>query len=305
MSTTSAANNLPVWRSMLFVPVNVPKFVETAHTRGSDAVILDLEDSVPPGEKATARTLIDAAAPKVAKSGADVVVRVNQPIELCVRDMEAAISPAISALILPKIDGASHIRLLAELADRIEASKGMRVGHTRFMGLIETPSAFARADEIAAAHPRLISVGLGSEDFAMEIGGEAATDILHYPKQRVAIAAIANGLMPMGIIGSVADFRDLDGYRASARLARRMGFRGSACIHPNHVAILNEEFGVKPEELTWARRVIDVYEEAKSQGRASVQLDGKMIDIPIVIKAERILAAAERIEARAKKAAGR
>ncbi|MEZ5816302.1 MAG: CoA ester lyase [Hyphomicrobiaceae bacterium] len=303
MSTPSQANDLPVWRSMLFVPVNVPKFVETSHKRGADAIILDLEDSVPPGEKETARTLIAAAAPKVAQSGADVVVRVNQPLELCVRDMEAAISPAIAALILPKIDGASHVRLLAELADRIEASKGMRIGHTRFMALIETPSAFARADEIAAAHPRLVSVGLGSEDFAMEIGGDAATDVLHYPKQRVAIAAIANGLMPMGIIGSVADFRDLEGYRASARLARRMGFRGASCIHPNHVAILNEEFGIKAEELTWARRVIEVYEEAKSQGRASVQLDGKMIDIPIVIRAERILAMAARIDARTRSAA--
>lgn len=299
-----SAAELPVWRSMLFVPVNVPKFVETSHKRGADAVILDLEDSVPPAEKATARTLIEAAAPKVAQSGADVVVRVNQPIELCVRDMEAAISPAISALMLPKIDSAGHVRILAELADRIEAAKGMKAGHTRFMALIETPAAFARADEIAAASPRLVSVSLGSEDFAMEIGGEAATDILAYPKQRVAIAAIANGLMPMGIIGSVADFRDLESYRASARLARRMGFRGASCIHPNHVAILNEEFGVKPAELTWAKRVIDVYEDAKRQGRASVQLDGKMIDIPIVIKAERILAAAERIDSRAKRATG-
>ena len=304
MSTT-VTGELPVWRSMLFVPVNVQKFVETAHTRGSDAVILDLEDSVPPGEKATARTLIQAAAPKVAKSGADVVVRVNQPIELCVRDMEAAISPGVSALMLPKIDSAGHIRLLAELADRIEAEKGMAVGHTRFMGLIETPAAFARADEIAGASARLVSVSLGSEDFAMEIGGEAATDILAYPKQRVAIAAIANGLMPMGIIGSVADFSDLEGYRASARLARRMGFRGASCIHPNHVSILNEEFGIKPQELTWAKRVIEVYEQAKAEGRASVQLDGKMIDIPIVVKAERVLAQAARIEARAKRAQGR
>jgi len=301
----STDRELPVWRSMLFVPVNVPKFVETGHTRGADAMILDLEDSVPPAEKATARTLIAAAVPKVSQSGADVVVRVNQPLELCVRDIEAAIMPGVAALILPKIDGASHVRLLAELADRIEAAKGMPVGHTRFMALIETPSAFARADEIAAASSRLVSVGLGSEDFAMEIGGDAATDILAYPKQRVAIAAIANGLMPMGIIGSVADFRDLEGYRASARLARRMGFRGASCIHPNHVAILNEEFGVKPAELTWARRVIGVYEEAKSQGRASIQLDGKMIDIPIVIKAERILAAAERIESRARRAKAR
>ena len=299
----TTTKDLPVWRSMLFVPVNVAKFVETAHTRGADAVILDLEDSVPPAEKARARSLVADAAPKVAKSGADVVVRVNQPLEHCVRDLEAAILPGVAALMLPKIDSAGHVRLLDELAGRIEAAKGMTVGHTRFMALIETPAAFARADEIAAASPRLVSVGLGSEDFAMEIGGEPATDVLAYPKQRVAIAAVANGLMAMGVIGSVADFADMEGYRASARLARRLGFRGASCIHPKHVAILNEEFGPKPKEIDWARRVIAVYAEAKAQGRASIQLDGKMIDIPIVIRAERILSEAQRIEARQRRGA--
>ncbi len=296
---TNSARDLPVWRSMLFVPVNVPKFVEGAHARGSDAVILDLEDSVPPAEKATARTLIAAAAPKVAKSGADVVVRINRPLELAVRDIEAAVSPAICALILPKIDCAGHMRLLEELVETVEREKGMTVGHTKFMALVETPAAFARVEEIAYSSPRLVGLSLGSEDFAMEMGMPPATDTLSYPKQRLAIAAVAAGVMPMGIVGSVADFADLEGYRASARLARRYGFRGSACIHPNHVKILNEEFGAKPEEITWAHRVIAIYEQAKSEGRASIQLDGKMIDIPIVVRAERILAEAQRVALRA------
>jgi citrate lyase subunit beta/citryl-CoA lyase len=283
---------------MLFVPVNVPKFVEGAHTRGSDAVILDLEDSIPPAEKETARGLVAAAAPKVAKSGADVVVRINRPLELAVREIETVISPAITALILPKVDSAGHIRLLSELAATVEAAKGLRVGHTRFMALVETPAAFARCEEIAAADPRLVAMSLGSEDFAMEIDGEPATDVLAYPKQRMAIAAIAAGVMPMGVIGSVADFADLEGYRAAARLARRFGFQGAACIHPNHVKILNEEFGISPQKAEWARRVVDVYEQAKAQGRASIQLDGKMIDIPIVVRAEKILAAAARIAKR-------
>jgi citrate lyase subunit beta / citryl-CoA lyase len=298
---TTPARDLPVWRSMLFVPVNVPKFVEGAHARGSDAVILDLEDSVPPAEKATARTLIEAAAPKVAKSGADVVVRINRPLELAVRDIEAAVSPAITGLIVPKIDSAGHMRLLDEVIETVERSKNMTVGHTRLMALVETPAGFARVEEIAAASTRLVGLSLGSEDFAMEMGMPAATDTLSYPKQRLAIAAVAAGVMPMGIVGSVADFQDLDGYRAAARLARRYGFRGSACIHPNHVKILNEEFGVKPSEIAWAHRVIEVYEQAKREGRASIQLDGKMVDIPIVIRAERILDEARRIEARAKR----
>jgi citrate lyase subunit beta / citryl-CoA lyase len=296
---TQIPRDLPVWRSMLFVPVNVPKFVEGAHARGSDAVILDLEDSIPPAEKANARGMIAAAAPKVGKSGADVVVRINRPLELAVRDIEAAVSPAITALILPKIDSAGHMRLLEEVVETVELSKGMKVGHTRFMALVETPAGFARVEEIALSSQRLVGMSLGSEDFAMEMGMPPATDTLAYPKQRLAIAAVAAGVMPMGVVGSVADFADLEGYRAAARLARRYGFRGSACIHPNHVKILNEEFGPKQAEIEWAHRVIAVYEKAKSEGRASVQLDGKMIDIPIVIRAERILAEAKRIEARA------
>lgn len=298
---TIPTRDLPVWRSMLFVPVNVPKFVAGAHARGADAVILDLEDSVPPGEKERARGMIAAAVPQVAKSGADVVVRINRPLELAVRDIEAAIMPGVSALILTKVDGAGHVRLLSELAATVEAQKGMPVGHTRFKALVETPAAFARCEEIAAADPRMVAMSLGSEDFAMEMGCAAATDVLAYPKQRMAIAAIGAGISPMGVVGTVADFTDMDSYRASAVLARRYGFRGSACIHPNMVKVLNEVFGVSAQEVQWAGRVIEVYEKAKAEGRASVSLDGKMIDIPIVIRAERILAAAQRIEARAKR----
>jgi citrate lyase subunit beta/citryl-CoA lyase len=289
---------LPVWRSMLFVPVNVERFVAGAAARGSDAVILDLEDSVPPAEKARARTMVEAAAPRVAARGADVVVRINRPLELAVRDIEAVVSPAIAALIVPKVDSASHVRLLAELLDTVEAGKGITPGHTRLMVLVETPSAFARVEEIAAAHPRLVAMGLGSEDFALEIGGEAATDVLAYPKQRTAIAAIAAGILPMGIVGSVAEIEDMDAYRAAVRLARRFGFKGASCIHPKHVAILNEAFSPTRAEVDWAERTITAYRAAVAEGRASLVVDGKMVDIPIVVKAERILAEQARIDAR-------
>jgi citrate lyase subunit beta/citryl-CoA lyase len=290
--------DLPVWRSMLFIPVNVPKFVEKAHTRGADAYILDLEDSVPPAQKAAARGMIADAKTAVARSGADVVVRINRPLELAVRDMEEAIQPGISALMLTKIDSASHVRLLAELADTVEAAKGLPRGHTKFIVLVETVEAFNRVEEIAAAHPRNVAISLGSEDFALDIGGEPTPDVLAYPKQRTALAAIQAGIMPMGVIGSVADYSNLEAYRAAVKQSRRFGFRGSACIHPNLVPILNEGFGPAAQELEWARRVIEVYDKAKAEGRASIELDGKMVDIPIVIRAERILAMAEKIAAR-------
>ncbi|HRD75463.1 MAG TPA: CoA ester lyase [Hyphomicrobiaceae bacterium] len=292
---------LPVWRSMLFVPVNVPKFVERAHERGADAIILDLEDSIPPAEKANARALVREAAPRVARNGADVVVRINRPLDLAVRDIEAAVMPGVAALMLPKVESASHVQLLAELVASVEAARGVPVGQTKFLALIETPSAFEQAAEIARADPRLVALSLGSEDFALEIGGAADPEVLTYPKQRVAIAAIAAGLMPMGVIGSVADYSDREGYKAAVLRSRRFGFRGSSCIHPALVPILNDGFTPSAVDLEHARRVIAADDKARAEGRGSAELDGRMIDVPIVVKACRLIAMAEKIAARAKR----
>ena len=111
------AAELPVWRSLLYVPVNVERFVAKAHERGADAIQLDLEDSVPPADKASARKLVPEAAKRVRQRGADVVVRINQPLRLAVPDLEACIGPDVDALALPKVDSAGHVRLLAEAID--------------------------------------------------------------------------------------------------------------------------------------------------------------------------------------------
>ncbi|WP_420392089.1 HpcH/HpaI aldolase/citrate lyase family protein [Acuticoccus sp.] len=230
----------------------------------------------------------------MSRAGADVVVRVNQPLELCVRDFEAAISPAIKALLLPKVDSASHVRLLAELAERIEVAKGLPVGHNRFSILVETAEAFSRVDEIAKAHPCILAIGLGAEDFALSTSSVPEADILLYPKQRVAIAAHAAGILAMGIIGSVANFNNEAGIREAVSRSRRFGFSGSACIHLKVVPLLNEGFSPTDEEVGAAERVIAGFQEAKAQGRASITVDGKMIDCPIVERAERLLNLARR-----------
>src|SRR5665213_225119 len=129
---------LPIWRSMMFVPVNVEKFVEGAHTRGADVIILDLEDSILPKDKAHARTLVASAAPRVARSGAEVVVRVNRPWRLCLRDLEALVSAPIYGLLLPKTENAQHVRLVAEVLDELEAERGLPNGHTRIVPMIES-----------------------------------------------------------------------------------------------------------------------------------------------------------------------
>ena len=128
----------PNWRSLMFVPVLAERFIAKAHTRGADALILDLEDSIIPSKKAEARAAIAAAVPRVAQNGADVVVRINRPLELAVPDIEAAVMPGVSALMLPKVMGPEHVRLLAELVTEREMQLGMEIGHTRFLVLIET-----------------------------------------------------------------------------------------------------------------------------------------------------------------------
>src|SRR3546814_19493210 len=115
----TTTNELPVWRSLLYVPVNVEKYVEKAHTRGADCIILDLEDSIPPAEKERARTLVQDAAARVSRSGADVMVRINRPIEQAVRDIEAVVSDRVQAIAVTKCEGADHVRMLAGLFDTI------------------------------------------------------------------------------------------------------------------------------------------------------------------------------------------
>ncbi len=292
------ANDKPVWRSLLYVPVNVDRFVDKAHTRGADGIILDLEDSVPPSEKEHARTLIDAAAKKVSRNGADVLVRINRPIELAVRDIEAAVSPRICALKLPKIESASHVRLIAELVGELEAARGITVGSTWLLPMVETADAFFTINDIAKAHPRVYTVLLGGEDFALDCGFVPDPEVFQYPKQQSIFAARAAGLTPMGLIGTVADYSDLDGFRAVVRHSAKFGFEGASCIHPANVPILNEEFSPNPEDVAYARKVIEADAAMAAAGRGSFEMDGKMIDIPIVIRAQRLIARADRIAAR-------
>src|SRR5437588_3080891 len=161
------AASLPVWRSLLFVPVTAKRFVDGAARRGADAIILDLEDSIAASEKERARTLVPQAAEIVSRGGADVVVRVNRPLRLAVRDIEAAVSPGVLALALPKVDGPEHVRLLAEMVDEVEAERRMQPGTTRFIAMVETTAAFFRIAEIARAHPPPRGLHPGAADFAL------------------------------------------------------------------------------------------------------------------------------------------
>ena len=282
-------DTLPVWRSLLFVPVTARRFVDGAARRGADAIILDLEDSVAASEKERARTLVPEVAAIVSRGGADVVVRINRPLRMAVRDIEAAVGPGVLALALPKTDSADHVRLLAEIVGEVEAERGMMPGTTRLIAMVETAAAFFRLAEIARADPRLCALTLGAEDFATSAGILPEAEALSMPKQMAVFAARAAGIMPLGFIGSIAEFHDLDGFRQTIRRSRRFGFIGASVIHPSQIAILNEEFRPGADEIDHARRVVAAYDKALAEGVGAVTVDGKMIDVPVVERAQLLL----------------
>jgi citrate lyase subunit beta/citryl-CoA lyase len=290
--------NLPVWRSLLFVPVTARRFVDGAARRGADGIILDLEDAVAASEKERARTLVQEAAQIVSRGGADVIVRINRPMRMTVRDLEAVISPHVQAIALPKADSADHVKLVAEMIDEIEAERGMPVGTTMMLAMVETCDAFFRIHEIAKASSRLVALNLGAEDFALSAGMPPTAEGLFMPKQMCVFAAKGAGIMPMGFVGTVADFSDLDGFRETIRRSRRLGFVGASVIHPSQIAILNEEFRPGADEIDHAIRVVAAYDKALAEGIGAVTVDGKMIDVPIVERAKLLLERETAIAAR-------
>jgi citrate lyase subunit beta/citryl-CoA lyase len=286
------ARPLPNWRSLLFVPATAERFVARAHTRGADVIILDLEDSIPPAEKPAARDALAGAAATVGQAGAEVCVRINRPLELAVADIAAAVMPRVAALMLPKVMGPEHVRLLAEVVAAREAAQGMQPGHTRLVAVVETPQALPNLAAIAGADPRVVALGLGVEDLATELEAAPSADLLYHYGMMVVAAARGAGILPMGSVGAFADFQDLEGYRASLRRSRRLGFACAACIHPLHVPIINEEYGPTPEEAERARRLIAAFEAAVEKGQGAVAFEGAMIDLPVVERARRLLARA-------------
>ena len=289
---------MPVWRSLLYVPVNVEKYVEKAHTRGADCIQLDLEDSVPAREKARARTLVADAAGRVRRGGADVVVRINSPLENALQDLDGCICADVDGIAITKTENASYVQRIDDAISQLEARRGLPEQHTRLIAMVETPAAFFDMPSIARASARLAAMNIGGEDFALAAGMEPTEETLLMPKQPMIFAARAAGLMPLGFIASVAGFGDWEAFRRMVRRSRQFGFMGAGCIHPGQVPIVNEEYSPSAMELELARRIVSENANAEAAGRASFAIDGKMIDVPVVERARRLIQRAAAIAAR-------
>jgi citrate lyase subunit beta/citryl-CoA lyase len=278
-------------RSWLYVPAIAPRFVAKAAERGADAIILDLEDSVAEAEKDAARAALADAVPTVRKGGATIMVRVNSEPERHRQDVEAACRAGADGVLLAKTRDPAALRDLAEWLAPIEASLGRAA--LRFVPVLEDPASVFEARPIALATPRNMALITGGEDLATAMGAEPSPDLLRLPKQLVNLAAKSAGLLSIGLMRSVANFQDVEGITASAMEARALGFDGATCIHPNVVPILNAAFSPSEAELEAARRMVLAYEAQAARGVGAFTLDGKMVDLPIVDRARRLLARAK------------
>lgn len=279
----------PIWRSMLFIPAHVEKFIAKAHTRGADGYILDLEDSVPAAAKEMARRMVAAGAETVSQAGAAALVRVNQPWAATEMDLEAAVCASVRAIVLPKVNHPDDVRTAADKIAVLEAARGMTPGHTLLIAQIEDVAALPRLDEIACSSPRLMGMILGSEDFSASAGMEPIRLALFAPNQQIQFSCRRAGILPFGFPASITDYSDIDEFRQSVRLARQLGFVGAFCIHPAQVVVLNEEFVPAPAEIDHARGVIAAFERAERDGVGAVEYRGKMVDLPVVTRARELL----------------
>ncbi|KKB85075.1 citrate lyase [Devosia limi DSM 17137] len=280
-------------RSLLYVPGSNPRFIEKAHARGADAIIIDLEDAVAPSMKTPAREALAESVSMAGRSGAPVLVRINATDDRRFADAEAACRAGAFGIYIPKVDSAAVLVAMADFLAPIEAELGREP--MVFVPLIESPLGVLGALDIARG-PRVFALSGGGEDLATAMGGLPLPQVLSLPKQMIHLAARAAGVRSFGLLRTVADYNDLDGMRAAAIEARQFGFDGASCIHPSIVATLNTAFSPSEADIAWASKVVAADEQAASGGIGAHTVDGKFVDAPIVSRARALLALASTLE---------
>jgi citrate lyase subunit beta/citryl-CoA lyase len=284
-------------RSFLFAPGNHPRRVEKAFMLGADAVILDLEDAVALSEKTASRKPVAEAVARAGKLR--VYVRVNaMGTPFCFRDLVDTVVPGLHGVVLPKVESAADLHAIDWMLWNLELERGMAPGSLDLIPLVETAAGLSRVDRVFQARSlkpysgrwRVRRAAFGAADYANELGITTSADEreLDHARARLVLAAASAGVEPP-LDSPYFDIKDAEGYRLSTLRSRRMGFQGRLCIHPDQVAGANAGFAPSADEIARARRIVDAFREAEAKGAAAVQVDGKMVDYPVVRQAQRLL----------------
>jgi citrate lyase subunit beta / citryl-CoA lyase len=277
-------------RTMLFIPGNNPGMLINADTHGSDSIILDLEDAVSPNEKSAARCLVRNALEAFMPYGKEVIIRINDISTPYWQEDLKAVVPFRPAMIMPtKVSGGKDIRIISDFIGEIEKENGIEENSIRLIPLLETASGIEFSYDIATASPRMEALYLGAEDLTKDLHArrtKEGREIL-YARCRLLTAARTAGIKAYDT--PFTDVDDMDGLKKDAEFARQLGFDGKAVISPRHVQCVNEVFSPSEAEIAYAKAVIEAIEEGKRQGKGAVSLNGKMIDPPIVARAQQTL----------------
>ena len=281
-------------RSMLFLPGNNPNMLINAGCLGADAVIFDLEDAVSPAEKDAARLLVRNTMRYMDLDGCEIVVRINSvDTDFWRKDLDTVIPCKPDVILLPKSAESADIRLVDEYISDLEEKLELQKGGVQIMPLIETAMGVENAFAIASSCKRVCALFLGAEDLTADLQCKRTKEgrEIEYARQRLVVAARAAGVDVYDT--PFTDVNDDEGIVTDARLAKAFGFTGKASISPRHVDVINEVFSPTLAEIEYAYEVVEAIRVAKEMGKGAVSLRGKMIDAPIVARAERTIAMAK------------
>jgi citrate lyase subunit beta / citryl-CoA lyase len=294
--------SLPPVRSWLYAPGNNPKLLERVFSAGADAVILDLEDAVPPDQKERARQLVaEVVRARAGRPGPALFVRVNHPdTGLGEADLHAVVGPGLDGLRVPKVEGAETARQVDDWISQAEARNSLEPGGVALVCNVESAAGVWRADAIAAARPRVLALAFGGVDFGRDIGATTGPDGVEtlYARSHLVLASRVAGVRPP-IDGVYTQLADEAGLERTTQQARALGFFGRSAIHPRQVAVINRIFTPTADELAWAGQVIDTARKAEQAlASGAVQLaTGEFVDVAVVRRAEALVQLAAALRA--------
>jgi len=276
-------------RSWMFVPGNHQRRLEKVGGLSSDVIIYDLEDAVPLHEKDKARILVQDSLQ--IHAGRIQYVRINDPsTTFYLQDVNGIVGKELAGIVLPKVADGKQLHAVDAHLALLEAQRGIKLGATEIMPIIETAAGLYRAYEIATASDRVKRLAFGSVDFTLDIGAiptSEGLEILYARSQLVAISRAAEIEAPIDAV--FTDVKDPAGLSRDARLGRQLGFQGKLVIHPDQITVIHEAFTPTEREIAEARTIAAAFQEALKAGSASIQVNGKLVDYPVAIRARRML----------------
>jgi citrate lyase subunit beta/citryl-CoA lyase len=274
-------------RSRLYLPGNEPKFALNAGLHGADGIILDLEDSVHPAEKDSARILVRNALRSVDFGQAELMVRINQG-DLGLEDLKAVVPEGPEMILIPKVETSGQVKQVQAAIDGIQKDRGL-TQPIWLMPILESAQGVENAVHIALASPFVAALTIGLEDYTADLGVVKTPEGLEslWARSRLINAARAAGVQAIDSV--FGDVGDEEGLLAWGRRSRSMGFRGMGCIHPRQVRIIHQAFAPSAQELEKALNIVEAFEKAEAEGLGVVSLGTKMIDRPVVLRARRLV----------------